>query len=82
MNNKKLTTTRFDINGNSIVRLTGFYLLSRIIPMGDNRGGPGIKCLLVLGLFQYWGRQVYWADTRFHRFTNLLRRIKRKLQKR
>ncbi len=79
MNNKKLINTHFDISGNSIIRLTRFFLLSRVIPLGDNRGGPGLKCLLVLGVFHYFGRQLYWFDGRFHRVTNLLRRIKRKL---
>lgn len=79
---KKITSASFDISGNSIFRLTRFYILSRVIPMGDNRGGPGWKCLLVLIVYHYFGRHIYWFDGRFHRITNLLRRVKRKLQKR
>ncbi len=56
---KKLTTSRFDIHGNTILRLIRFYATSRIIPMGDNRGGPGWRCLAILFICHYFGRLVF-----------------------
>ncbi len=72
-------TDQCDLGGNSILRLTRFYVVSRVLPMGNNRGGPGWKCLLTLIILHYFGVPLYWLEGRFQRQFNLLRRIKRRL---
>jgi len=81
MNKQTVMTKNFDISGNGIIRLVRFYLLGRILPMGNNHGGPGWRCLLVLMLFHFWGRQCYWFNNKCSRQIDFLRVLKRRLQK-
>lgn len=54
-----ILSRQFDIDGNGIgrvVRLCGF---ARFVPIGNLRGGPGLRCLLVLLVLHFAGRQLF-----------------------
>ncbi|MBW1636010.1 MAG: hypothetical protein JRC87_05335 [Deltaproteobacteria bacterium] len=55
----------YDLRGVEISRLGKTALFAKIIPVGNLRGGPGIRCLIVLTVLHYFGGVLYWADARY-----------------
>ena len=76
---KKIMSTRFDLSTSSMSRVLHHYTLSRFIPMGVYRGGPGLKCIVVLMATIVVGRPLYYLSLRFERPTNFLRRLKNRI---
>ena len=75
---KKIMSTRFDLGTSSMFRVLHHYTLSRFVPMGVYRGGPGLKCILVLIATIVVGRPLYYLSLRFERPTAFLRYLKNK----
>lgn len=75
---KPVFTSRFDLDGNELSRLLKVALFGKIVPVGNLRGGPGARCLVVLSLLHYLGYPLYLVNARYgHR----LSRVKRLAQK-
>ena len=53
---KRVTTSNFDISGNSIGRVLRQELRFRLIPIGNFGGGPNLKFLLRLWVLHKFGR--------------------------
>ncbi len=71
---------RYDLRGLELARLIKIAFLGKYVPMGNFRGGPGARCLVVLGTLHYLGYPLYLLLARYgHRF-QLLRRIAGKLR--
>ena len=71
---------RYDIEGLEISRLVRVALWSKIVPMGNFRGGPGGRCLAVLLLLHYLGYPLYLVLARHGHRLQLLKRIATKLR--
>lgn len=56
---------QYQLAGNELPRLLRTTLLSRLIPCGNWRGGPGTRCLVVLALLHYAGRPLYLVVARY-----------------
>jgi len=80
---KKLFNKRYDLRGVEISRLGKTALFAKIIPIGNLRGGPGLRCLSVLTVLHYFGGILYWVTTKYgHRLRpvgGLLLKLKQKL---
>jgi hypothetical protein len=74
----KITSTRFDIGEDEISRIGRLALVWKIIPFGDQGGGPGWKCVVLLFIFHILGRPFWLVATRYE---DRLKRIYRRLQK-
>lgn len=62
---KKIMSRGYDLTSNPISRVFWHSLRSRCIPMGNYRGGAGLKCLVILSVTHYFGRPIFWCITRF-----------------
>ncbi len=62
---KRVLNQRYDLAGNDLFRLLRTALLARVVPCGNWRGGPGLRCLVVLALLHYAGRPLYVLITRY-----------------
>jgi hypothetical protein len=71
---------RYDIKGLEILRLLKIALLSKFVPMGNFRGGPGGRCLVVLIFLHYFGYPLYYILIRHGQRLGPLRRIVAKLR--
>lgn len=60
-------TRRCDIAGNGIYRTFRQQVYARILPMGNFRGGAGLRCLLVLSVLHGIGRPVFRILIRYER---------------
>jgi hypothetical protein len=52
---KQITNSRFDMTGNTVMRVTKHSFVSKLAPYEDFAGGPGWKCLLAALLMHYFG---------------------------
>ena len=66
---------RYDLKGLEILRLVRFSLMAKFIPMGNFRGGPGARCLVVLLLLHYLGYPLYYVHARYGERLRPLKRI-------
>ena len=71
---------RYDLRGVELARLIKIALLGKYVPMGNFRGGPGVRCLAVLGTLHYLGYPLYLLLARYGHRLQLLRRIAGKLR--
>ena len=71
---------RCDLEGLEISRLVKTAIFSKIIPMGNFRGGPGGRCLVVLSLLHYAGYPVYLLLARYGHRLRFLKRLAAKLK--
>ncbi|BHH83332.1 hypothetical protein LA52FAK_16210 [Desulforhopalus sp. 52FAK] len=55
---KPAMNSRFELTGYTMARLLKICALGKIVPIGNLRGGPGGRCLLVVSLLHYFG---YWG---------------------
>ncbi len=56
---RRVLDRNYQLGGNELPRLLRTTLLSRLIPCGNWRGGPGMRCLAVLLLLHSGGRPLY-----------------------
>ncbi len=73
---KTVFTKRYDLRGNELARLGKTALLSKWIPLGNFRGGPGARCLLTLAVLHYFGGILYWFFGKYGDRMRLLKKIK------
>lgn len=71
---------RYDLNGTEISRLIKIAIFSKIMPMGNFRGGPGGRCLAVLSVLHYLGYPVYRILAQYGHRLRFLKRIVMKLK--
>ena len=79
---KPVFTRRFDLVGNELSRLLKIAMFGKIVPIGNLRGGPGVRCLAVLSLLHYLGYPLYWVNARYGHRLNLFKKVVKKLRKR
>jgi hypothetical protein len=78
---KRLLNSRYDITGNELLRLVKLSLLARFVPVGNLRGGPGLRCLAVMSLLHYLGAPMYTILVRYGHKSRIVRRIANKLRR-
>ena len=75
---KTVLTKRYDLRGNELPRLVRTAVLSKWVPLGNFRGGPGSRCLLTLLVLHYLGGLIYRLLARYGERILLLKRVKNK----
>lgn len=71
---------RYDLAGLELSRLIKTAIVAKLVPMGNFRGGPGGRCLVVLALLHYLGYPVYRLLAQYGQRLRLLRRFTAKLR--
>lgn len=78
---KKVFNKRYDLTGNEISRLLRIAAFGKIIPIGNLRGGPGLRCLTVLTILHFLGHPIYLVNVKYGQrlgpFKRILRRLRR-----
>lgn len=78
---KGTLNNRYDIEGLEIIRLARLALWAKFVPMGNFRGGPGARCLLVLMFLHYLGNAAYKVLARHGHHLQPLRYLAEKIRK-
>lgn len=75
-----VTTKIYDLGGNTLARLLKIAAFGKVVPIGNLRGGPGLRCLLVLSLLHYGGYPMYLINAKYghrlQRMKNVLRKVR------
>ena len=59
---QKVSTASYDLTGTALPRIVKHYFISKTAPKEENfAGGPGWKCLLLLGFLHGLGRIAGWG---------------------
>jgi len=74
-------TRRYDLAGNSILRVFRHQVLARCIPLGNYGGGAGFKCLLTFVVLHYFGKPIFTILVRFERQAAFLHKVKDRLKR-
>lgn len=75
---KSIVTKRYDLQGQSILRLARLALLGKYLPLGNLLGGPGARCLAVLLFLHSFGYPFYLLVARYgHRLQGIRQRLRR-----
>lgn len=74
--NRPLLSSLYDLTGNSILRVFRQQVTAKFIPMGNYRGGAGLKCLLVFSVLHYLGKPIFLVLIRFERQLSWLYRLR------
>jgi len=77
---KPLLNSLYDLSGNSIVRVFRQQITAKFIPMGNYRGGAGLKCLLIFFVLHYVGRPLFFVLIRFERQLSLLYKVRERMK--
>ena len=77
---KSLLDRRYDIRGNELVRVVKLSLFARLVPVGNLRGGPGMRCLAVMFVLHYLGAPLYAFLARYGSKISVLSRVANKLR--
>ncbi len=79
---KPVLNNRFDLTGNEMSRLLRLSAFGKFIPIGNLRGGPGLRCLVVLSVLHYFGYPVYFIKAKYgHRLGKIKALAKRVLRR-
>lgn len=79
---KRVLSRRCDVAGNPLPRLIRHQLTARFIPLGNYRGGAGLRCLAILAVLHYLGRTLFPVLVRFERQLAGLYRIRERMRSR
>lgn len=79
--NRPLLNKRFDLTGNSVLRVFRHQLLARCLPLGNYRGGAGMKCLVIFSVLHYLGRPLFLVLVRFERQLHSLYRLRERFSR-
>lgn len=79
---KKVLNSRYDLTGNEFSRLLKLMMIGKVIPIGNMRGGPGIRCLVVMCILHYFGKPMYSINAMYGHRLSLLKRFLRRLRDR
>lgn len=74
--NRPVLNQRCDLAGNSVLRVLRHQLLARILPLGNYRGGAGMKCLVIFSVLHYLGRPLFRVLVRYERRLHSLYRLR------
>lgn len=77
---RPLLNNRCDLTGNSVLRVFRHQLLARCIPLGNYRGGAGIKCLVIFSVLHYVGRPLFQVLVRYERQLHSLYRLRERFR--
>jgi hypothetical protein len=77
---KTVLNKRYDLTGNELSRVGKNILFSKFIPIGNLRGGPGLRCLFTLSILHYFGGVLYWVQARYGHRLQPLRRLAAKIR--
>ena len=66
----------YDLSGNGILRVFRQQVTAKFIPMGNYRGGAGLKCLLVFSVLHYLGKPIFLVLIRFERQLSWLYKLR------
>ncbi len=79
MRKRPITSKQFDLPGREIGRVIRLSILNRVLPLGNLQGGPGWRCLLVLGVLHGVGRPFFRLLVRYeNQLTSVYRRLRRR----
>jgi hypothetical protein len=78
---KNILNKRYDLTGIELSRLGKNIFFSKFIPIGNLRGGPGLRCLVTLSIFHYFGAALYQVQARYGHRLQPLRRLAAKLRR-
>lgn len=78
---KNTLNKRFDLTGNEFTRLLGMSMFGKFVPIGNLRGGPGARCLVVLTLLHYLGYPGYWLMAKYGHRLQFLKRLANKIRR-
>jgi len=73
---KPLLNSLYDLSGNGILRVFRQQVTAKFIPMGNYRGGAGLKCLLVFSVLHYLGKPIFLVLIRFERQLSWLYKLR------
>ncbi len=66
---KPVLTPRYDLAGNSLLRQVRHWIRTKTSIMGNYAAGPGLRCLLALGLLHYVGKPLFrirvWLNNQY-----------------
>lgn len=62
---KPVLNKRYELTGNEMLRLIKISAFGKIVPIGNLRGGPGVRCLVVLSVLHYFGALGYYLKARY-----------------
>jgi len=77
---KSLLNKRYDITGNELLRVVKLSAFARFVPVGNLRGGPGLRCLVVMFVLHYLGAPLYAVLARYGQKVSVFHRIANKLR--
>ena len=72
---KPVLNKRYDLTGSELSRLGKMTLFGKIVPVGNLRGGPGVRCLATLTVLHYFGGTLYWLQARYGHRLRWVRKI-------
>ena len=79
---KKIFTTSYDLGGNPVGRLARLCALAKYLPIGNLRGGPGLRWLMTMLLLHTFGRGLFGLiirqEQRLHRLYQLRHTLRRR----
>jgi len=64
---KRIFNSNYDLTGNENLRICKTFLLSKVVPLGCFRGGPGPRCLLMFVYLHYFSHIMFWFMVRHER---------------
>ncbi|MGW8195540.1 MAG: hypothetical protein ACWGOX_14885 [Desulforhopalus sp.] len=79
---KPVYNHRFDLRGNELSRMVKVGLFGKFVPIGNLRGGPGMRCLAVLFILHYLGYPLYWLNARYGQGLGPVKRLVGRLRNR
>lgn len=79
---RTVLTDRGDLAGNSVLRLFRHQVLARCIPLGNYRGGAGLKCLVIFVVLHYLGRPLFRVLVRYEQRLHSLYRLRERFRNR
>lgn len=79
--NKPVLSGRYDLAGNTILRQLLHWLRMKTSTMGNYDTGPGLLCMLKLGLLHYLGKPIFRVRIWLKNQHQLKARVRRVLSK-
>ncbi|HBI15674.1 MAG TPA: hypothetical protein DDY20_09205 [Desulfobulbaceae bacterium] len=79
--NRPVLNNRNDLAGNSVLRVFRHQLLARFLPLGNYRGGAGLKCLVIFSVLHYVGRPLFRVLVRFERQLHCLYKLRERFSR-
>jgi hypothetical protein len=78
---KPVLSSRYDIAGNTILRQFLHWLRMKTSTMGNYDTGPGLLCMIKLGLLHYLGKPIFRVRIWLKNQYQLKARVRRVLSK-